>query len=126
MVSYLIVRILCECGCFPSKIKIRDHKTTIVLDDDPGHPSLSFCQFPMTFMMLSIKAGLAALDEPISREDAKDFEKMAYVLAKQKPNWEPGTKSGSVEDCGVRREFSECVTCFSGTTRLPLAGSSTR
>ncbi|EYC11829.1 hypothetical protein Y032_0049g1800 [Ancylostoma ceylanicum] len=44
--------------------------------------------------LMSHRAGLAALDEPISREDAKDFEKMAYVLAKQKPNWEPGTKSG--------------------------------
>ncbi|KAE9418430.1 hypothetical protein Angca_009603, partial [Angiostrongylus cantonensis] len=44
--------------------------------------------------LMSHQAGLAALDEPISREDAKNFEKMAYVIAKQKPNWEPGTKSG--------------------------------
>ncbi|KAJ1346944.1 Beta-lactamase domain-containing protein 2 [Parelaphostrongylus tenuis] len=44
--------------------------------------------------LMSHQAGLAALDEPISREDAKNFEKMAYIIAKQKPNWEPGTKSG--------------------------------
>ncbi|KIH59827.1 beta-lactamase, partial [Ancylostoma duodenale] len=51
--------------------------------------------------LMSHRAGLAALDEPISREDAKDFEKMAYVLAKQKPNWEPGTKSGVLIVLGI-------------------------
>ncbi|KJH47873.1 beta-lactamase [Dictyocaulus viviparus] len=44
--------------------------------------------------LMSHRAGLAALDEPISRDDANNFKKMAYIIAKQKPNWEPGTKSG--------------------------------
>ncbi|CAI4232917.1 unnamed protein product [Auanema sp. JU1783] len=45
-------------------------------------------------MLMSHRAGLAALDEPISREDAKNFKKMAEALEKQIPNWEPGTKHG--------------------------------
>ncbi|PAV59315.1 hypothetical protein WR25_15656 isoform B [Diploscapter pachys] len=45
-------------------------------------------------MLMNHQAGLAALDESISKDDANDFEKMAEILAKQKPNWEPGTKHG--------------------------------
>ncbi|CAP32212.2 Protein CBR-LACT-2 [Caenorhabditis briggsae] len=44
--------------------------------------------------LMSHRAGLAALDMPISIEDANDFAKMSEVIASQKPNWEPGTKSG--------------------------------
>ncbi|CAB3411478.1 unnamed protein product [Caenorhabditis bovis] len=44
--------------------------------------------------LMSHRAGLAALDDPITIEDAQDFERMSEVIAKQKPNWEPGTKSG--------------------------------
>ena len=34
------------------------------------------------------------MDEPISREDAKNYEKMGEAIAKQAPNWIPGTKHG--------------------------------
>ncbi|KAF1765209.1 hypothetical protein GCK72_005161 [Caenorhabditis remanei] len=44
--------------------------------------------------LMSHRAGLAALDMPITIEDANDFDKMSEVIASQKPNWEPGTKSG--------------------------------
>ncbi|GMT13158.1 hypothetical protein PFISCL1PPCAC_4455, partial [Pristionchus fissidentatus] len=44
--------------------------------------------------IMSHQAGLAALDEPITRDLAADPERMAEAIAKQKPNWEPGTKSG--------------------------------
>ncbi|CAD6197458.1 unnamed protein product [Caenorhabditis auriculariae] len=44
--------------------------------------------------LMTHRAGLAALDEPISIADAKNFDKMSEVIAKQTPNWEPGTKSG--------------------------------
>lgn len=34
------------------------------------------------------------MDEPISREDANNYEKMGEAIAKQAPNWIPGTKHG--------------------------------
>lgn len=40
------------------------------------------------------RAGLAAFDEPITKEDAFDHEKIAEIIARQKPNWIPGTKAG--------------------------------
>ncbi|CAI5441585.1 unnamed protein product [Caenorhabditis angaria] len=44
--------------------------------------------------IMSHRAGLAAFDEMIRFEDAQDFEKMSRVIENQKPNWEPGTRSG--------------------------------
>ncbi|KHN86060.1 Beta-lactamase domain-containing protein 2 [Toxocara canis] len=44
--------------------------------------------------IMSHRAGLAALDEPISREDAFNPERIGEIIARQKPNWIPGTKSG--------------------------------
>jgi CubicO group peptidase (beta-lactamase class C family) len=39
-------------------------------------------------------AGLSGMDEPMSKEDLYDWEKMTTVLARQTPWWEPGTVSG--------------------------------
>src|SRR5499427_6193002 len=42
--------------------------------------------------LLAHQAGLYVLDEPITRELAGDFDRLAVVLARQKPAWEPGTR----------------------------------
>ncbi|KAH7703878.1 Protein LACT-2 [Aphelenchoides avenae] len=44
--------------------------------------------------IMTHKAGLAAFDEPITFEDAKDPERMARLIERQRPNWTPGTRSG--------------------------------
>ncbi|CAJ0573474.1 unnamed protein product, partial [Mesorhabditis spiculigera] len=44
--------------------------------------------------VMSHRAGLAAFDAPIDLEAALDHERMAEIIAKQTPNWEPGTKHG--------------------------------
>jgi CubicO group peptidase (beta-lactamase class C family) len=42
--------------------------------------------------LLSHQAGLFALDAPVDRSVAADFDRLAVVLAQQKPAWEPGTR----------------------------------
>jgi CubicO group peptidase (beta-lactamase class C family) len=42
--------------------------------------------------LLSHQAGLCAIDEPLTLSILADLDKLASVLAKQKPAWEPGTK----------------------------------
>ena len=42
--------------------------------------------------LLAHQAGLYALDEPLSRELLTDLDRLAAVLARQKPAWEPGTR----------------------------------
>jgi CubicO group peptidase (beta-lactamase class C family) len=42
--------------------------------------------------LLAHQAGLYALDEPIDRSLLKDLDRLAVVLARQKPVWEPGTR----------------------------------
>ena len=44
--------------------------------------------------LLNHKSGLAAIDEPISLEDARNPTRMARIIEGQTPNWPPGTKSG--------------------------------
>lgn len=44
--------------------------------------------------VMSHRAGLAAFDEPVSKEDAFDHKRIAEIITKQKPNWTPGTKTG--------------------------------
>ncbi|CAK5022937.1 unnamed protein product [Meloidogyne enterolobii] len=45
--------------------------------------------------ILNHKAGLAAIDTPILIKDAlSNPKKISEILENQKPNWEPGTKSG--------------------------------
>ncbi|MCK4284772.1 MAG: beta-lactamase family protein, partial [Candidatus Lokiarchaeota archaeon] len=44
--------------------------------------------------LFSHSAGLPGFDEKITVEDLKDWDKIVKILAKQKPWWEPGTKSG--------------------------------
>lgn len=44
--------------------------------------------------MMSHRAGLSGLTEPISVEDYYDWEKITSLLAAQAPLWEPGTVSG--------------------------------
>lgn len=71
---------------------------------------------------MKFEAGLAALDESISKDDANDFEKMAEILAKQKPNWEPGTKHGFERIFGKNRRQS----CHLAITPSPMGGSWTK
>lgn len=42
--------------------------------------------------LLSHQAGLALLDQPVDLEMAADLDRLAEVLAAQKPAWEPGTR----------------------------------
>jgi CubicO group peptidase (beta-lactamase class C family) len=44
--------------------------------------------------LLSHQAGLAVIDERITREEMADLDTIADLVAKQKPAWEPGTKQG--------------------------------
>jgi CubicO group peptidase (beta-lactamase class C family) len=42
--------------------------------------------------LLAHQAGLFALDEPVDRSVVADLDRLAAVLARQKPRWEPGTR----------------------------------
>ena len=42
--------------------------------------------------LLAHQAGLFALDEPVGRDVVADLDRLAVVLARQKPAWEPGTR----------------------------------
>lgn len=42
--------------------------------------------------LLAHQAGLFALDEPVTRELVKDVDRLAAVLARQKPAWPPGER----------------------------------
>ena len=44
--------------------------------------------------LLSHEAGLVWIDEPLAFEDLSDLDRVAQVLARQKPAWEPGTRHG--------------------------------
>jgi CubicO group peptidase (beta-lactamase class C family) len=42
--------------------------------------------------LLAHQAGLFAIDEPVDRSMVADLDRLATVLARQKPAWEPGTR----------------------------------
>lgn len=42
--------------------------------------------------LLAHQAGLFAIDEPVDRSDVADLDRLAVILARQKPAWEPGTR----------------------------------
>src|SRR6476619_2381976 len=42
--------------------------------------------------LLAHQAGLFAIDEPVDRSVVSDLDRLAVVLARQKPAWEPGTR----------------------------------
>jgi CubicO group peptidase (beta-lactamase class C family) len=42
--------------------------------------------------LLAHQAGLFKLDEPVTRELVRDLDRLAVVLARQKPAWQPGTR----------------------------------
>jgi len=44
--------------------------------------------------LLSHQAGLFAFGEPVDRDLIADLDRLAVVLARQKPAWEPGTRQG--------------------------------
>jgi CubicO group peptidase (beta-lactamase class C family) len=44
--------------------------------------------------LLAHQAGLFAFDEPVDRSVVADLDRLAIVLARQKPAWEPGTRQG--------------------------------
>lgn len=44
--------------------------------------------------LLAHQAGLYALDVPVDRALAADLDRLALVLARQRPAWEPGTRQG--------------------------------
>lgn len=44
--------------------------------------------------LMAHQAGLSAIDEPLDAATLGDLDKMAVILAKQKPAWEPGTRHG--------------------------------
>jgi CubicO group peptidase (beta-lactamase class C family) len=42
--------------------------------------------------LLAHQAGLFAIEEPVDRNVVADLDRLAVVLARQKPVWEPGTR----------------------------------
>jgi CubicO group peptidase (beta-lactamase class C family) len=42
--------------------------------------------------LLAHQAGLFAIDEPVSRDDVADLDRLAIILARQKPAWPTGTR----------------------------------
>jgi len=42
--------------------------------------------------LLAHQAGLFAIDEPVDRSVVADLDRLALILARQKPAWEPGTR----------------------------------
>lgn len=44
--------------------------------------------------LLAHSAGLYALDEPVNRALVRDLDRLAAVLARQKPAWPPGSRQG--------------------------------
>src|SRR6478735_9884088 len=42
--------------------------------------------------LLAHQAGLFAFNEPVDRNVVADLDRLAVVLARQKPTWEPGTR----------------------------------
>jgi CubicO group peptidase (beta-lactamase class C family) len=42
--------------------------------------------------LLAHQAGLFAIDEPVDRSVIADLDRLAVILARQKPAWEPGTR----------------------------------
>ena len=42
--------------------------------------------------LLAHQAGLFAIDEPVDRSTVADLDRLAVVLARQKPRWQPGTR----------------------------------
>ncbi len=42
--------------------------------------------------LLAHQAGLFAFDEPVDRDVVADLDRLAVVMARQKPAWEPGTR----------------------------------
>jgi CubicO group peptidase (beta-lactamase class C family) len=42
--------------------------------------------------LLAHQAGLFAIDEPVGRDDVADLDRLAIILARQKPAWPPGTR----------------------------------
>jgi CubicO group peptidase (beta-lactamase class C family) len=42
--------------------------------------------------LLAHQAGLFAIDEPVDRRTVSDLDRLAVILARQKPAWEPGTR----------------------------------
>jgi CubicO group peptidase (beta-lactamase class C family) len=42
--------------------------------------------------LLAHQAGLFAFDEPVARSVVADLDRLAVILARQKPAWEPGTR----------------------------------
>jgi CubicO group peptidase (beta-lactamase class C family) len=44
--------------------------------------------------LLSHQAGLYALDETMDKSLLRDFDRLAVVLTRQKPAWDPGTRQG--------------------------------
>jgi CubicO group peptidase (beta-lactamase class C family) len=42
--------------------------------------------------LLAHQAGLFAINEPVDRETVADLDRLAVILARQKPAWEPGTR----------------------------------
>jgi CubicO group peptidase (beta-lactamase class C family) len=46
------------------------------------------------YQLLAHQAGLFALDETVDKSTVADLDRLAQVLARQKPAWEPGTRQG--------------------------------
>jgi len=65
--------------------------------------------------IMSHSSGLSGWEEPIDYKDYYDWDKLCFLLAKQKPFWEPGTKVG-YHSISVGYLTGEIVRRVSGKT----------
>jgi len=76
--------------------------------------------------LLSHQAGLAALDERLDRQFLGDRDRLAAVLARQKPLWEPGERQGyhawtlGFYEAELGKEGTKASDAFAADVATPL------
>ena len=66
--------------------------------------------------LLAHQAGLFAFDEKVDRNVVADLDRLAVVLARQKPAWEPGTRQAY--HAVTLSDFTK-ANCCAGLIRAP-------
>jgi Beta-lactamase len=73
--------------------------------------------------LLAHQAGLFAFDEPVDKSVVADLDRLAVVLARQKPAWEPGTRRPITRSLSASTKASCCAESMRSTA---ASGSSFR
>ena len=67
--------------------------------------------------LLAHQAGLFAFEEPVDRNVVADLDRLAVILARQKPTWDPGTRQAY----HASRSASTRASCCGGSIRAIAA-----